>query len=377
MQVYLVGGAVRDELLGIPNVDRDWVVVGATPEQLEQEGFTLKDAQFQVYLHTATHEEHALARREIKIAQGHRGFRLEFGPEISLEDDLARRDLTINAMALSASGHLIDPFGGASDLRTRQLRHVTEAFVEDPLRVWRAAQFAARLAPLGFAVHDDTYRLMRDMCQREDFKTLASSKVWAETCKALNAGGTRVFLSVLWGTGALISCLKAQQEIAFEERLSDFWLGSADQLTATEQLIGFSLFLNNEHPGNDIHIDLLTGLGAPKTIVETARLGASIYANLRKSTDSARASVDFLGRVDALRRPERFEVANKLAMASTHMASERKMLERLEDAAVAARSVNLSELARMNVGGFEKSQYATAAREEAVEREWTRRRSTR
>src|ERR1700691_5920636 len=166
MQVYLVGGAVRDELLGLPVKERDWVVVGGTREDLERRKFREVGRDFPVFLHPETHEEYALARRERKTAPGYRGFSVEFGPEVTLEEDLSRRDLTVNAIAQSADGTLIDPFGGARDIESRTLRHVSAAFVEDPVRVLRVARFAARFAPLGFRVDPATVALMREMVAR-------------------------------------------------------------------------------------------------------------------------------------------------------------------------------------------------------------------
>ena len=156
MQVYLVGGAVRDGLLGLPVKERDWVVVGGTREELLRLRYREVGRDFPVFLHPESHEEYALARLERKTAPGYRGFEFRFGPEVTLEEDLARRDLTINAIAQAADGSLIDPYGGRRDLDARVLRHVSEAFVEDPVRVLRVARFAARFAPLGFRVAAET-----------------------------------------------------------------------------------------------------------------------------------------------------------------------------------------------------------------------------
>jgi tRNA nucleotidyltransferase (CCA-adding enzyme) len=163
MQIFLVGGAVRDGLLGIPPGDRDFVVVGATPEQMAARGFRPVGKDFPVFLHPETGEEHALARTERKSGRGYRGFVMHAAPDVSLEQDLARRDFTINAIAQDANGMLIDPFGGARDVEARVLRHVGEAFVEDPVRVLRAARFMARFADLGFRVAEETRALMQRM----------------------------------------------------------------------------------------------------------------------------------------------------------------------------------------------------------------------
>ena len=203
MQVYLVGGAVRDALLGLPVAERDWVVVGATPEELEAAGFRPVGRDFPVFLHPDTNEEHALARLERKTGAGYRGFSTEFSPKVTLEEDLRRRDLTINAIAQSATGQLIDPYGGQADLRARILRHVSPAFSEDPLRVLRVARFAARFAALGFAVAPETLALMRRMAETEELDTLSPERVWRETERALASAQPERYFAVLRACGAL------------------------------------------------------------------------------------------------------------------------------------------------------------------------------
>ena len=167
MDVYLVGGAVRDELLGLPVRERDWVVVGSTPDALQAQGYRRVGRDFPVFLHPESGEEYALARTERKAGRGYHGFTVDFGPEVTLEQDLERRDLTINAMARDEDGELIDPWGGQRDLEARVIRHVSPAFVEDPLRVLRVARFAARFHKLGFRVHADTLGLMREIAAAE------------------------------------------------------------------------------------------------------------------------------------------------------------------------------------------------------------------
>jgi tRNA nucleotidyltransferase (CCA-adding enzyme) len=203
MQVYLVGGAVRDRLLGREVRERDWVVVGATPEELERSGFIPVGRDFPVFLHPKTKEEHALARLERKVAPGYRGFSTEFSPDVKLEDDLRRRDLTINAMAQDAGGIVIDPYGGQRDLDARLLRHVSDAFTEDPVRILRVARFAARYAPLGFTVAPETMALMRRMVADGEAGALVAERVWTETEKALGEPCPDVFISVLRESGAL------------------------------------------------------------------------------------------------------------------------------------------------------------------------------
>ncbi|HET7757001.1 MAG TPA: multifunctional CCA addition/repair protein, partial [Steroidobacteraceae bacterium] len=203
MRVYLVGGAVRDRLLGLAVRERDWVVVGATPQELERLGYQPVGREFPVFLHPATHEEYALARLERKVAPGYRGFTTQSSPEVTLEEDLRRRDLTINAMAESESGELIDPYGGRADLDARLLRHVSASFVEDPVRVLRAARFAARFAAQGFRVADETLALMRRMSDSGELGALVPERVWQETERALGEAHPEVYFETLRTCGAL------------------------------------------------------------------------------------------------------------------------------------------------------------------------------
>lgn len=203
MQIYLVGGAVRDALLNRPVKERDWVVVGATPEQLSDQGYTPVGKDFPVFLHPDTHEEYALARTERKTAAGYRGFQVYAAPEVTLEEDLARRDLTINAIAQDADGQLIDPFGGVEDLQQRWLRHVSPAFVEDPVRVLRIARFQARYHALGFRIAPETQALLRELVASGEVDALVPERVWAETLKALAEDHPAVFFTALRNCGAL------------------------------------------------------------------------------------------------------------------------------------------------------------------------------
>ena len=201
--VYLVGGAVRDEILGVPHKERDWVVVGGTPDELLNRNFRQVGASFPVFLHPDTGEEYALARTERKQGHGYHGFAVDFHPGVTLEDDLSRRDLTINAMARDEDGQLIDPFGGQRDLEQRVLRHVSPAFGEDPLRVLRVARFAARFAEFGFQVHGSTMELMREMVASGELEHLVPERVWAEFADAMSSSQPDVFIRVLRECGAL------------------------------------------------------------------------------------------------------------------------------------------------------------------------------
>lgn len=211
MQTYKVGGAVRDALLGLPVQDHDWVVVGATPEVLAAQGFLPVGKDFPVFLHPTTREEYALARTERKTAQGYRGFAVHAAPDVTLEDDLARRDLTINAIAQAEDGTLIDPYGGRQDLQARVLRHVTEAFAEDPVRILRVARFAARFTH--FAVAPETLALMQQMVDAGEVDALVPERVWQELSRGLMAAQPSRMFDVLRACGALRVLLPEVQRL--------------------------------------------------------------------------------------------------------------------------------------------------------------------
>lgn len=203
MKTYLVGGAVRDALLNLPVKDKDWVVVGASPEEMLSQGYEQVGRDFPVFLHPETHQEYALARTERKSGSGYTGFVCYSAPDVTLEQDLQRRDLTINAIAQDEQGRLYDPYGGKADLDRRLLRHVSAAFNEDPLRVLRVARFAARFAHLNFVVAEETQTLMRWMAESGELNTLTPERVWKETEKALETRNPQVYFQVLRDCGAL------------------------------------------------------------------------------------------------------------------------------------------------------------------------------
>ncbi|PKE29264.1 multifunctional CCA addition/repair protein [Rahnella sp. AA] len=203
MEIYLVGGAVRDSLLNLPVSEHDWVVVGATPEYMLENGYQQVGKDFPVFLHPKTHDEYALARTERKSGSGYNGFTCYAAPDVTLEQDLMRRDLTINAIAKSDSGELFDPYHGQRDIELRLLRHVSDAFGEDPLRVLRVARFAARFAHLGFAVAPETQALMQQMAESGELEALTAERVWKETEKALQTQDPQVYFQLLRDCGAL------------------------------------------------------------------------------------------------------------------------------------------------------------------------------
>ena len=323
MQVYLVGGAVRDELLGLPVKERVWVVVGATREELERLGYRAVGRDFPVLLHPETHEEYALARRERKTAPGYRGFSVEFGPEVTLEEDLSRRDLTVNAMAQSADGTLIDPFGGARDIESRTLRHVSAAFVEDPVRVLRVARFAARFAPLGFRVDPATLALMREMVARREVDALVPERVWQESEKALRESGAlaRIFpeIDALFGvpqptrwhpeidTGVhTLMVLDQAVRLSADARV---------RFAALVHDLGKGTTPRAEWPAHHGHeersVALIEALAArlkiPTDYRELAVIVARYHGIVHRAFElKPRTVLEFIERADAVRRPERF-----------------------------------------------------------------------
>ncbi|HEX2791779.1 MAG TPA: multifunctional CCA tRNA nucleotidyl transferase/2'3'-cyclic phosphodiesterase/2'nucleotidase/phosphatase [Steroidobacteraceae bacterium] len=309
MQVYLVGGAVRDELLGLSVAERDWVVVGATPEELQQAGYRAVGREFPVFLHPDTHEEYALARVERKTGPGYRGFETRFSPEVTLEQDLQRRDLTINAMARAPEGTLIDPYGGRRDLEQRLLRHVSPAFVEDPVRILRVARFAARLAALGFRLAPDTAALMRRMVDNGEINSLVSERVWREMQRALGEAHPEVFFDVLQDCGALAVLLP---ELAWRaaERAT---LQRAARLSA-EVSVRFAALLA------DAALQAVTALcerlRVPNDYRELALLSARLWQRIAGAEALDAAGVlELLEAADAFRRPDRFELLLRAAQA--------------------------------------------------------------
>jgi len=338
MQVYLVGGAVRDTLLGLPVKERDWVVVGGTREELLRLDYREVGRDFPVFLHPLTHEEHALARLERKVSPGYRGFDVEFGPQVTLEEDLARRDLTVNAIAQAPDGALLDPFGGRRDLEARVLRHVSPAFAEDPVRVLRVARFAARLEPLGFRVAAETLELMRAMVERREIDALVPERVWQETEKALREPKASEFFKVLRACTAL-QAVYPEIDALFGVPQPAEWHPEIDTgihtLMVLDQAVGlsaepkvrFAALMHDlgkgttpraEWPSHRGHeersVALLEALSArlrvPGEYRELGIIVARYHGIVHRAFELRPKTVlDFLERADAFRRPERFAQA--------------------------------------------------------------------
>lgn len=245
MKVYLVGGAVRDELLGIPVYDRDWVVVGSSPEEMLGKGYEQVGKDFPVFLHPKTKQEYALARTERKQGIGYHGFEVEFDASVSLEDDLVRRDLTINAIAQDDEGNLIDPYGGQKDLAARVLRHVSDAFVEDPLRVLRVARFAAKLSDFGFTLAPETKKLLTQIVQSGELDVLTPERVWQEVVKVLSIGTPSRFFYVLHEVGALAVLFPAIAQLDGVEQ-PEKWHPEGCVLTHTMMVLDMSTQLSDQ-----------------------------------------------------------------------------------------------------------------------------------
>jgi len=385
MQVYLVGGAVRDALLGREAREKDYVVVGGSAEELTRAGFRPVGRDFPVFLHPQTNAEHALARRERKTGPGYRGFVTEFSPDITLEEDLLRRDLTINAIAQADDGTLIDPYGGRADIEARVLRHVSPAFSEDPVRILRVARFAARFASLGFTVHESTLELMRGMVAAGEADALVAERVWQETERALGESRPEVFFEVLRDCGALkvifpevdalfgvpqpaqwhpevdtgvhvLLCLKRAAEldapvsVRFAMLVHDLGKGTTPPAEWPKHLM-------HESRGLPLIDALCARLKVPAALRELGRMTAKQHTNVHRARELRPDTVlRLLEDCDAFRRPERF---SEMLLACQCDAQGRTGLEnspypqreRLEAARAAASAVQVHEDERAGLNG--------------------------
>ncbi|MQY51824.1 multifunctional CCA addition/repair protein [Rhodocyclus gracilis] len=336
-QIYIVGGAVRDELLGLPVVDRDYVVVGATPEQLLARGFRPVGRDFPVFLHPQTHDEYALARTERKSGHGYAGFTFYAAPDVTLDEDLARRDLTINAMARAADGELIDPFDGRADLAARRLRHVGPAFSEDPVRILRIARFAARFSrpPADFTIAPETLQVMREMTQAGEVDHLVAERVWQELARALMEATPSRFFRVLRECGALVRLLPEMDHLFGVPQRADVHpeidtgehsllvldqaardnLPLAGRFAALLHDLGKGLTASADLPNHPEHeqrgeaplTTLCERLKPPAECRELALLATRHHGEIHRAGElSPAALTSLLERCDALRRPQRF-----------------------------------------------------------------------
>lgn len=402
MKTYLVGGAVRDSLLGITGADRDWVVVGSTPEAMAALGFTPVGKDFPVFLHPQTHEEYALARTERKTAPGYKGFVVHASPEVTLEEDLARRDLTINAMAQAEDGTLIDPYGGQLDVQHQVLRHVTEAFREDPVRILRVARFAARFAD--FSVAPATMTLMQDMVVAGEVDALVSERVWQELSKGLMSAKPSRMLQVLRDCGALKILLPevdrlygvpqppehhpeidtgvhlemvldetarvhAPLEVRFAALCHDLGKGT----TAKELL---PRHIGHEQRSVTLLRKLCERLRVPVPCRELAEVVAREHGHIHGAMSfGAEALLRLLIRCDAIRRPDRFvrvlmacesDARGRLGLQQRDY-PQSAHLQNMLDAALTVDTANMSALAmQQGLSGMEVGQRIEQARVKAI-----------
>lgn len=315
MDIYLVGGAVRDALLGLPVHERDYVVVGATPQQLIDQGFLPVGNDFPVFLHPKSKEEYALARTERKAGFGYTGFECYAAPDVSLNEDLLRRDLTINAMAQSADGALHDPYNGLADIAQKQLRHVSPAFSEDPLRVLRVARFAARFAHLGFTVASSTLALMQQMVAAGELQHLTPERVWLETRKALLTANPQVYWQVLHSVGALGAIFQAPA-LASEPPLITLQKIASTLQQPEHQAhilaINFAVSAYEIRQAYQQHgvplPDIGNALKVPKKLAHLAVETEQLVRTIQRKTLTAQDILQVLKRNDAFRRPEQFQL---------------------------------------------------------------------
>ena len=314
MEVYLVGGAVRDELLGLPVKERDWVVVGSSAEEMLSLGYRQVGKDFPVFLHPETGEEYALARTERKKGRGYYGFEVHASPDVNLQDDLLRRDLTINAMAKSQSGDIIDPHGGQLDLKARSLRHVSAAFVEDPLRILRVARFAARFARQGFSIAEETMQLMHGMIRAGELREISSERIWEETLGALTTDSPGVFFSTLHRLQALEQIFGEVGSAFSAESARNSALLALERISSMtgkpcvrfSSLIGGLYFHQREGDTQGVS-SLARQPGLPSTCRELLELTAELQHACHGVFElDAGALLGLLRRLDERRRPERF-----------------------------------------------------------------------
>lgn len=398
MQCYMVGGAVRDELLGLPLQDRDFVVVGSTPEAMEQQGYLPVGKDFPVFLHPQTHEEYALARTERKTARGYKGFQVYASPEVTLEQDLARRDLTINAIAKDAQGNYTDPYHGRRDLEARVLRHVSPAFSEDPVRILRVARFAARFA--AFTVAPETVELMRDMVNSGEVDALVPERVWQELAKGLMEDQPSRLLQVLRDCGALAKILPeverlfgvpqnpkshpeidtgihlsmvldvaAERKFALPVRFAALCHDLGKGVTAPEDMPNHN---GHEAKGAALVTALCHRLRVPNDCKALAQITARWHGDAHNAKNmQAPALVSLLQHLDAFRQPQRFAQFLQACAADFYgrpgyAAREFLGAARLQAAYQVAAAIDTGAIAQQHQGGEAIKQAVYEARCAAV-----------
>ena len=346
MNSYRVGGAVRDTLLDYPHHETDWVVVGSTPEEMRSAGFKQVGRDFPVFLHPDTKEEFALARTERKSGPGYHGFEVHADPSVTLEEDLMRRDLTINAMAMDESGAIIDPYGGQADLDAKILRHVSPHFVEDPLRVLRVGRFAARYHHLGFTVAEETLSLMSEIVAADELPHLSSERIWVETEKALSEQHPEVYCQVLSDCGALAALLP---ELAISQGISA--LGRAAPHTQRADCRWAALLADLPEIRAQEASERLKAPSAYSLLATRVSGGRS---SVKTALKDATECMVLLKALDALRREEPFEgFCETLVALEQNSADAQQAIDLLQRARDAAQQVKAADFADQGVTGPE------------------------
>ncbi|MBD1585086.1 multifunctional CCA addition/repair protein [Pseudomonas typographi] len=359
MQIYKVGGAVRDRLLGLPVTDIDWVVVGASAEQMQALGYRPVGADFPVFLHPRSGDEYALARTERKNGRGYAGFTFHASPSVTLEEDLARRDLTINAMAEDEHGQLIDPYNGQRDLQQRVLRHVAPAFAEDPLRVLRVARFAARYASLGFTVAAPTLELMRQLSASGELQALTAERCWKEISRALMETSPQVFIDVLQACGALAQLIPELAPHWGPERAQVLARAAAERQPLP---VRWACLLHGL--GNPVQ-PVCERLKVPRECQALAHLLERYLGTAQRAASLAPGElVELLQHFDVLRRPQRLEAF--LAAATLLQHGPFPGAERLRQAARAMQAVDAQPLIAQGFKGQALGDALQQARLQAV-----------
>ena len=368
MKIYLVGGAVRDQLLSHPYHEKDWVVVGSSPEEMMSLGYTPVGKDFPVFLHPKNHEEYALARTERKTAPGYKGFTFHTDKNISLEEDLERRDLTINAMAQTDDGHIIDPHHGQADIQEKKLRHVSSAFCEDPVRILRVARFSARYAYLNFSVANETMILMQDMVAQGETQHLVPERVWQECHKALSEQHPDIFFTTLAACHALNDVFPCFHQQDLTPCLTTL---RATQNINSHSVIRFSAFC---HPLPLEQIEALClHLATPNDYKELAVMCHKFYDCATQTNEWTPQTLSVLfQKTDALRKPERFQqwLTAIKCIYSAHNNIELFIADTLlNDALQAYKNVNHQALIEQ---GYQKAALGQAIKEKrvAILQEW-------
>lgn len=360
MEIFLVGGAVRDKLLGYPFSDRDWVVVGATPEQLLKRGFQPVGKDFPVFLHPDSKEEYALARTERKTSAGYTGFKCYSSPDVTIEEDLMRRDLTINAIAQTSDGQLIDPFNGQQDINERYLRHVSDAFIEDPLRVLRCARFLARYFHLGFRIADETIALSQQISASGELQHLSQERVWQELEKALGERSPEQYFIALQHCHAA-NILWPQLNPLSDQQVRLLKLAATQSLKKPQRFA--MLFFNLPEAKTQA---VLKQLKAPNEFKELALMASQyglrcVQLGNKSERNNSEETLRLIEALDAFRRPERFQLF--LSCCSLVAGSDDNQ-QQLHAAYIACQSIDARSLAAQGLKGLE---IAKALREQRLQ----------